>query len=72
MLPLLSLIVATLISHHYLLNDAFTALCAIAGLLIGAAIVRLCSHLIRFDRRLQPVVIDEQFAEQEIQTCALE
>jgi sigma-E factor negative regulatory protein RseC len=72
MLPLLSMIGATLISHYYLLGDGRTALCALFGLLLGAAIVRWCSHLIRFDSRFQPVLVDEQSAVQVIETCALE
>lgn len=72
MVPLLSMITATVIAHHSLLGDALTALCALVGLLVGATIVRWCSHLIRFDSRLQPVLIDSLTKVQSIQTCALE
>lgn len=72
MVPLLSMIAATVVAHHYLFSDGTTASCALLGLLIGAAIVRWCSHLIRFDSRLQPVLIDAQTTVQSIQICALE
>lgn len=72
MVPLVGMLGATLIAHQQLLSDGFTALCAFAGLLLGAAIVRVCSHLIRFDSRLQPVLVDEQTSVQVIESCALE
>ena len=72
MVPLLSMIAATVVTHHYLLSDGVTAICALFGLLLGAAIVRWCSHLLRFDKRLQPVLIDAQTTVQSIQICALE
>ena len=72
MLPLVSMIAATVTAHHFLWSDGVTALCALFGLLVGAAIVRWCSHLIRFDSRLQPVLVDAQTSVQVIETCALE
>ena len=70
MVPLVAMITATFVADHKLLSDGITALCALFGLLIGAAIVRVCSYLIRFDSRLQPVLIDEESAVQIIETCA--
>jgi sigma-E factor negative regulatory protein RseC len=70
--PLLSMIEATVMAHHYLVSDGMTAICAAMGLFLGAAIVRWCSHLIRFDSRLQPVLIDAQTTAHSIQICALE
>lgn len=72
MVPLVGMLAATLIAHQQLLSDGLMAFCAFAGLLLGAAIVRACSHLIRFDGRLQPVLVDEQSSVQVIETCALE
>lgn len=72
MLPLITMIAATVTAHHFLLSDGMTAFCALLGLLIGAAIVRGCSHLIRFDSRLQPVLVDAQTSVQVIETCVLE
>jgi sigma-E factor negative regulatory protein RseC len=72
MVPLAGMLAATLAAHHYLLSDALTAFCALLGLLLGAAIVRWCSHLIRFDSRLQPVLVDAQTRVQAIEICALE
>ena len=72
MVPLFAMLAATLIAHQQLLSDGLSALCALIGLLVGAATVRFCSHLIRFDSRLQPVLVDGQMKEQVIVTCALE
>jgi sigma-E factor negative regulatory protein RseC len=69
LVPLIGMIIATIIAHHYLLSDGVTALYALCGLLIGAAIVRAVSYLIRFDSRLQPVLIDEQSNVQVIEIC---
>ncbi|RZA00472.1 MAG: transcriptional regulator [Moraxellaceae bacterium] len=72
MVPLAIMITATLVAHQHALSDALTTLCALAGLVLGAIIVRWCSHLIRFDTRLQPVLIDEKMRIQTIQICGLE
>jgi sigma-E factor negative regulatory protein RseC len=72
MVPLIAMITATFIAHHELLSDALTAFCALCGLLVGAVIVRVGSYLIRFDNRLQPVLIDGQSALQVVEICARE
>lgn len=72
MVPLVGMIAATLTAHHFSLSDAFTALYALAGLVFGAVIVRVVSHLIRFNKRLQPVLIDELSAVQLLEICAQE
>lgn len=72
MLPLLAMIAAMLVAHNARLNDGLTAICAVLGLLLGAATVRWCSHLIRFDNRLQPVLVGAQTSVQVIARCAQE
>ena len=78
MVPLLFMIAATVLAHQQMASDGMSALYALGGLLVGAAIVRWYSYRIRFDSRLQPVLVDELFlqnaqtAEQVIQTCSLE
>jgi sigma-E factor negative regulatory protein RseC len=72
LLPLSTMLAATLAAHQQTLSDGLSALCAFAGLVVGAIIVRGCSHLIRFDSRLQPVLVDEKTQAQAIQTCVLE
>ncbi len=72
MLPLLAMIAATLAAHNMQLSDGLTAICALLGLLVGAFIVRWCSHLIRFDSRLQPVLVDAQMSVQVIAHCVQE
>jgi len=69
MVPLLAMIAATLIAHQQALSDALNALFAFAGLIMGAVIVRWCSHFIRFDKRLQPVLIDSKTKSLAVQTC---
>ena len=72
MLPLLAMIVATLLAHNANLSDGVTAICAFIGLFLGAVIVRWCSHLIRFDSRLQPVLVDDQTNNHLIAHCVQE
>lgn len=70
MLPLLCMIAAAFAAHSAHLNDGLAALCALVGLLLGAAIVRGCSHLLRFDSRLHPVLLDAQTSTPLIARCA--
>ncbi len=72
MFPLLAMIAATFIAHNAHLNDGLTAICALLGLLLGAAIVRWYSHLNRFDSRFQPVLVDAQKSVQVIAHCVEE
>ena len=72
MVPLITMMTATFIAHCNLLTDGLTAFCALLGLLAGAAIVRVGTYLIRFDNRLQPVLIDEESALQLVEICARE
>lgn len=72
LVPLMIMLVATFIAHQQALSDGLTAICAFAGLLLGGAIVRWCSHLIRFDNRLQPVLVDEKTKVQAIRVCEQE
>jgi sigma-E factor negative regulatory protein RseC len=78
MVPLLFMIAATVFAHQQMASDGVSAFYALGGLLLGAAIVRGHSYRTRFDSRLQPVLVDdfflqnEQTAEQVIQTCSLE
>lgn len=60
LVPLAAMLVATLLAHQQQASDGASALAAFAGLLLGAAIVRLRSYQIRFDKRLQPVLVDDQ------------
>lgn len=69
-LPLLVMIAAMLAAQSVQFSEGLTAICALLGLLVGAAIVRGCSHLIRFDSRLQPVLVDAQTRVQVSARCA--
>lgn len=70
--PLVMMLVASFVAHHQQLGDGWSALSALAGLIVGAVIVRWRSHQLRFDTRVQPMLIDEQTRVQAIQTCHLE
>lgn len=72
LLPLATMLAASFIAHRQNLTDGLVAICAFVGLLVGGAIVRWCSHLIRFDSRLQPVLVDERTRVQAIQVCEQE
>lgn len=58
-LPLILMLMASGFAHRTFAHEGLTILSALAGLLLGAALVRWRSHLTRFDSRLQPVLIDE-------------
>jgi hypothetical protein len=58
-----------------MVSEGMSALYAVGGLLTDAAIVRWHSFRIRFDNRVQPVLVDELFLQNEqtvIQSCSLE
>ena len=59
MLPLLTMVSATFAAHRFPLSDGLTAVCALIGLIIGAAIVRVGVYQGRIHNRLQPVLIDD-------------
>jgi len=60
LVPLVAMMVAVILAHSRGLGDVATALSALVGLLLGAVIVRVRSWQIRFDARLQPVLVDAQ------------
>lgn len=72
LVPLLMMLAITFIAHQQSLGDGLSALSALGGLILGAFIVRWRSRHLRFDGRLQPILIDEQTNLQTIPTCRLE
>lgn len=72
LVPLITMLVTTFIAHQQALSDGLLAICGFVGLLLGGAIVRWCSYLIRFDSRLQPVLVDERTKVQTIRVCEQE
>jgi len=60
MLPLVTLIIATALAHQLFANELITTLSAFGGLMLGGLIVRWRSYQTRFDRRLQPVLVDDR------------
>jgi sigma-E factor negative regulatory protein RseC len=72
LVPLLMMLATTFIAHQQGFGDGLSALSALAGLLLGALIVRWRSYQIRFDNGLHPILIDEQTSAQTIQICTLE
>lgn len=60
LLPVISLVAATTLAHHQFAHEGITSLAGLAGLLVGGFIVRWHAWRTRFDRDLQPVLVDEQ------------
>lgn len=60
MVPLMTLILATAISHHQFAHEGITTLSGFAGLLLGGVFVRWHSWRTRFDSNHQPVLVDER------------
>jgi len=59
-LPLVVMMVATSIAQWAYGSEGITTISAFGGLFLGGFIVRWYSHRIRFDSRLQPVLVDER------------
>lgn len=66
------MIVAVMLAHSRAMGDLATAICALGGLLLGAAIVRVRSWQIRFDNRLQPVLVGERASVRVIRSCEVD
>ncbi|HSC67441.1 MAG TPA: SoxR reducing system RseC family protein, partial [Cellvibrio sp.] len=60
MVPLMSLILATAISHHQFAHEGVTTLSGFVGLLLGGGLVRWHSWRTRLDSNVQPVLVDER------------
>jgi sigma-E factor negative regulatory protein RseC len=58
LLPLITMVMATLIADKLGLTEGAVILSALIGLLVGGGVVRWRSYLGRTDTRLQPVIID--------------
>ena len=58
--PLLSMLAATIVAHYTHAGEGGTALAAIAGLIVGGALVRWHAFKHRHDSRLQPVLVDDR------------
>lgn len=60
MLPLLTLVLATAITHHQFAHEGISTLSGFAGLLMGGLMVRWHSWRNRLNSDLQPVLVDER------------
>lgn len=60
LLPLFTLLTATLLTHHLFANELVTTLSAFFGLAVGGIILRWHAYRTRFDSRLQPVLVDDR------------
>jgi sigma-E factor negative regulatory protein RseC len=60
LVPVISLVVLTALAHNYFAHELLTTLAGFTGLILGGFIVRWHSWRTRFDRELQPVLVDER------------
>lgn len=60
MVPVLALVAATTIAHSLLSNELITTISGLAGLLLGGLIVRWHSWRNRYNRDMQPVLVDDR------------
>jgi sigma-E factor negative regulatory protein RseC len=58
--PLITLLIATVFSHHQFAHEGITTISGLAGLLLGGLIVRWHSWHNRLNSELQPVLVDDQ------------
>ena len=58
--PLISLLAATMLAHQQNVTDGLSVFFALVGLILGGLVVRWHSYHIRFDNRVQPVLVEEQ------------
>jgi sigma-E factor negative regulatory protein RseC len=58
LLPLCFMLFFSAMSHHYFANELLTILMAVAGLFLGALVIRYYSYKYRFDKRFQPIMLD--------------
>jgi sigma-E factor negative regulatory protein RseC len=56
--PLITLLLATVFAHHHFAHEGITTLSGFAGLLLGGLIVRWHSWRNRLNSDLQPVLVD--------------
>lgn len=60
LVPVITLVGFTAIAHNYFAHELLTTLAGLMGLLCGGLIVRWHSWRTRFDRNLQPILVDEE------------
>lgn len=60
LVPLMVMLLVTVFAHRQFANEVVTVISAIAGLLLGGAIIRWHAWKTRFDPRLQPVLVDDR------------
>src|SRR5690606_14079396 len=60
MVPVITLVAMTAWAHNQFNQEGITTLAGFAGLLLGGLFVRWRSWRTRFDRNLQPVLVDDR------------
>lgn len=58
MVPLITFLAATVLAHQQNLSDGVSVFWALVGLILGGLAVRWHSYRIRFDNRVQPVLLE--------------
>lgn len=62
LVPIISLVIFTALAHSFFAQELVTTLAGFAGLFLGGVIVRWHSWRSRYDRDLQPLLVDDQKA----------
>lgn len=60
--PVVSLVAVTALAHNQFAHEGITTLAGFVGLILGGLVVRWRSWRTRFNRELQPVLVDEHKA----------
>ena len=60
LVPLLAMVAGSGLAQHLWGSDGLSAIGAVLGLVAGGALVRWRAYQTRYDRRLQPVLLDDR------------
>ena len=60
--PLCLMLFFSAFAHHYFANELLSILMAVAGLCLGGLVIRFYSYKYQFDKRFQPIIVDQEEA----------
>jgi sigma-E factor negative regulatory protein RseC len=59
-LPLCLMLFFSAFAHHYFFNEFLTIVMAVIGLCLGGLVIRFYSYKYKFDKRFQPIIVDQE------------